>query len=118
MQAETFGMVFFGVTALIVLVPTWLMPVLKRRRQERELLALDRMHRFALKHNTFVRNHLGVRYVVVLGKHGFYYMLGGQFVSRDRLLKVLGEEHEKQLLKAESEESRHGPTLTLITIPA
>lgn len=118
MQAETFGLVFFAVTALMVLVPVWLLPIQKRRRQERELLALDRMHRFALKHNTFVRNHLGVRYVVVLGKQGFYYMLGGQFVPRERLLKALGEEHEKLLLKAESEESRHGPTLTLITIPA
>ncbi|GIW35561.1 hypothetical protein [Meiothermus sp.] len=118
MKAETFGMVFFAVTALIVLIPTWLMPVLKRRRQERELLALDRMYRFALKHNTFVRNHLGVRYVVVLGQQGFYYMLAGQFVSRGRLLKALGEEHEKQLLKAEAEESRHGPTVNLITFPA
>lgn len=118
MQAETFGMVFFAVTALIVLVPAWLMPILKRRRQEQELLVLERMHRFALKHNTFVRNQRGVRYVVVLGKQGFYYLLGGQFVTRDRLLKVLGEEHEKQLLKAESEESRHGPTLTLVTSPA
>lgn len=118
MKAETFGLVFFAVTALIVLIPTWLMPVLKRRRQERELLALDRMYRFALKHNTFVRNHLGVRYVVVLGQQGLYYMLAGQFVSRERLLKALGEEHEKKLLKAESEESRHGPTASLTTIPA
>lgn len=117
MQAEAYGMLFFGVTALMVFVPTWLMPALKRRRQERELLALEKMHRFALKHNTFVRNHLGVRYVVVLSKQGFYYMLGGQFVSRERLLRVLGED-EKQLLKAESEESRLGPTLSLITIPA
>ncbi|MCS7068395.1 MAG: heme exporter protein CcmD [Meiothermus sp.] len=118
MQAETFGMVFFAVTALIVLALAWLMPLLKRRRQEQELRALERMHRFALKHNTFVRNHSGVRYVVVLGQQGFYYMLGGQFVSRERLLKALGEEHEKQLLKAEGEESRHGPTLSLITFPA
>ncbi len=118
MQAETFGLVFFAVTALMVLVPAWLLPILKRRRQERELLALEKMHRFALKHNTFVRNHRGVRYVVVLGKQGFYYMLGGQFVTRERLLKMLGEEHEKHLLKAEGEESRHGPTMTLVTGPA
>jgi hypothetical protein len=118
MQTETLGVVLFGVTALPVLVLGWLMPVLSRRRQERELIALQKMQRFALKHNTFVRNHQGVRYVVVLGKQGFYYMLGGQFVSRSRLLKVMGEEHEKQLLKAESEESRHGPTHTLITLPA
>ncbi|WP_299427848.1 hypothetical protein [uncultured Meiothermus sp.] len=118
MQVEMLGVVFFGVTALLVLVPGWLVPVLNRRRQERELFALNKMHRFALKHNTFVRNHQGVRYVVVLGKQGFYYMLGGQFVPRDRLLKSIGEEHEKQLLKAESEESCHGPTLTLITFPA
>ncbi len=118
MPAESLGIVAFAVTALVALVPIWLVPVLNRRRRQRELLALDQMHRFALKHNTFVRNHLGVRFVVVLGKQGFYYMLGGKFVSRERLLKALGEEHEKQLLKAEGEESRHGPTLTLITIPA
>lgn len=111
-------MVFFGVTALVVLVPVWLMPTFNRRRQERELFALSKMQRFAFKHNTFVRNHQGVRYVVVLGKQGFYYMLAGQFVSRERLLKILGEENEKHLLKAESEESRHGPTLTLVTLPA
>ncbi len=117
MQAESLGVVLFGVTALSVWVLGWLIPFLNRRRQERELLILGKMQRFALKHNTFVRNHQGVRYVVVLGKQGFYYMLGGQFVPRERLLRVLGEENEKLLLKAESEESRH-PTLTLITLPA
>ncbi|GIW24270.1 hypothetical protein [Meiothermus sp.] len=118
MKAELFGAIFFVVMALMVLIPLWLLPVLKRRRQEQELRALHKMHRFALKHNTFVRNHQGVRYVVVLGKQGFYYMLRGQFVSRDRLLKELGEEYEKQLLKAESEESQHGPAVTLVTAPA
>jgi len=118
MRAETFGMVIFGVTALLVLIPLWLMPVLNRRRQERELLALNKMHRFALRHNTFVRNHQGLRYVVVLGKNGFYYMLGGEFVPRERLLKALGEENEKHLLKAEREESQHGPAPGLITSPA
>jgi hypothetical protein len=117
MQAEAFVMAFFVVTALLVLAGGWLVPVLNRRRLERELFALNKMHRFALKHNTFVRNLQGVRFVVVLGKQGFYYMLGGQFVSRDRLLKTIGEENEKLLLQAESEESRHGPTLKLITIP-
>lgn len=118
MQAESLGVVLFGVTALLVWVLGWLVPFLNRRRQERELRILGKMQRFALKHNTFVRNHHGVRYVVVLGKQGFYYMLAGQFVSRERLLKVLGEENEKHLLKAESEESCHGPTLTLVTLPA
>lgn len=118
MQAETFGIMIFGVTALLVLVPLWLMPVLNRRRQERELLALNEMHRFALRHNTFVRNHQGLRYVVVLGKNGFYYMLGGEFVPRERLLKALGEENEKYLLKAEREESQHDPAPGLITSPA
>jgi len=102
----------------MVLVPVWLMPVLDRRRQERALCVLEKMHRFALKHNTFVRNHQGVRFVAVLSKQGFYYMLGGQFVSRDQLLRATGEEYETKLLKAEGEESRHGPTLTLITFPA
>jgi uncharacterized protein (DUF58 family) len=117
MQAEAFGMAFVVVTALLVLAGSWLVPALNRRRLERELFALNKMHRFALKHNTFVRNLQGVRFVVVLGKQGFYYMLAGQFVSRDRLLKTIGEENEKLLLKAESEESRHGPTPKLITIP-
>jgi hypothetical protein len=118
MRAETLGIVIFLVTALLVLLPLWLIPLLNRRRQERELLALTKMHRFALKHNTFVRNHQGLRYVVVLGKNGFYYMLGGEFVSRERLLKALGEENEKYVLKAEREESQHGPAPGLVTSPA
>ncbi len=118
MPVEALGLVYFGVTALLVLVLTGLIPAIKRRRQEQALLVLEKMHCFALKHNTFVRNHQGVRFVVVLGTQGFCYMLSGQFVSRERLLKALGEENEKYLLKAEGEESRHGPTLTLITAPA
>lgn len=80
--------------------------------------ALNKMHRFALRHNTFVRNQRGIRFVVVLGKNGFCYMLGGELVSRERLLKALGEENEKYLLKAESEESCHSTATTLVTIPA
>lgn len=118
MQAEAYGVVIFGITALVVLVPLWLMPVLSRRRQERELLVLNKMHRFALRHNTFVRNLQGTRYVVVLGKNGFCYMLAGELVSREKLLKALGEENEKHLLKAESEESQHGAPVSLVTMPA
>lgn len=71
MQTEAYGLVIFGITALAVLVPLWLMTVLSRRCQERELLVLNKMHRFALRHNTFVRNLQGTHYVVVLGKNGF-----------------------------------------------
>ncbi|RDI94784.1 hypothetical protein DV704_09905 [Meiothermus sp. QL-1] len=112
------GLLLFGAALMAVLVFLWLMPTLERRRQERELQALHRMHRFALKHNTFVRKFQGVRFVVVLGQRGFHYMLGGQFVSRAQLLKAIGEENEKVLLKAESEESQHGPVKTLATSPA
>jgi len=118
MQPEAFGLAIFGITALIALIPTWLIPMLNQRRQEREMSILNKMHRFALRHNTFVRNQGGIRYVVVLGKNGFCYMLSGEFVSRERLLKALGEENEKYLLKAESEESRHSTATTLVTIPA
>ncbi len=118
MRPETFGLLVFGVTAAWVLLATWLIPMLNRRRQEREQLALAKMHRFAMRHNTFVRNHQGLRYVVVLGKQGFCYMLGGEFVSRERLLRALGEENEKHLLKAESEESQHSAIHGLVTIPA
>ncbi len=118
MRPETFGLVIFGVTALWVLLAVWLMPTLHRRRQEREQLVLAKMHRFAMRHNTFVRNHQGLRYVVVLAKQGFCYMLGGEFVSRERLLKALGEENEKHLLKAEAEESQHSAARSLVTIPA
>ncbi|WP_027882727.1 hypothetical protein [Meiothermus rufus] len=118
MPVEAMGLLLFLVTACLVFLPIWLARALGERRQQRELQALERMYRFARKHNTFVRNHQGVRYVVVLGKQGFHYMLWGQMVSRQRLLKALGEEHERVLLKAESEESQHGPTLISITVPA
>ncbi|RMH56041.1 MAG: hypothetical protein D6684_06130 [Deinococcus-Thermus bacterium] len=118
MSPEYLGAVFFGLVAVLVLLPLWLVPFLKRRREERELLALNKMYRFARRHNTFVRNFQGVRFVVVLGSEGFRYMLGGQFVSRERLLKALGEENEKVLLKAEGEESQSGPVQLLLTSPA
>ncbi len=118
MPAEAISLLLFLVTACLVFLPSWLARAMAERRRRRELQALERMHRFARKYNTFVRNHHGVRYVVVLGKQGFHYMLWGQLVSRQRLLKALGEEHERVLLKAESEESRHGPVPTTITVPA
>ncbi|MCS7057975.1 MAG: hypothetical protein NZ849_06410 [Meiothermus sp.] len=118
MSPEYLGVAIFGLLAVFTLLPLWLMPALKRRQEERELLALNKMHRFARRHNTFVRNFRGVRFVVVLGPEGFRYMLGGQFVPRERLLRALGEENEKVLLKAEGEESRSGPVQLLLTSPA
>ncbi len=65
-----------------------------------------------------MRNHNQIRFVVVLGTRGFHYMLDGGMVSRVKLLKALGEENERMLLKIEGEESRQGPTPTYLTAPA
>jgi len=79
---------------------------------------LEAMYRYARRHNTFVRRHKGLRFVVVLGSRGFHYMLEGHSVSRARLLRALGEGGEALLLKAEGEENRHGPTPTFTTAVA
>lgn len=106
------------VTVIVALLPVWVIPNLLRRQAERALSQLEAMHRYARRHNTFVRQHKGLRFVVVLGSHGFHYMLEGYSISRLRLLRALGEESEGVLLKAEGEESHHGPTPTFTTAAA
>lgn len=107
-------------TALVALVlfAWWYGPQIRRRKEIHELSILTAMYRYARRHNTFVRNHNGTRFVVVLGTRGFHYMLDGEMISRAKLLKTIGEENERILLKIEGEESRQGPTPTRMTAPA
>lgn len=119
METQYLMLTFFTVLFSLILFLLWLGPRLSQRRQENQLEALARMQRCARRHNTFVRNANGVRYVVVLGMSGFHYMMGGQWVSRTRLVQAIGEADERLLFKAEGEESRQGPVPTVsLTRPA
>ncbi|MER3483244.1 MAG: hypothetical protein C4332_08965 [Meiothermus sp.] len=106
------------VTVVVALLPAWIIPRLTRRKVERELNQLNDLYRYARRHNTFVRSFNGRRFVVTLGSQGLHYVLENQFVSRERLLRALGEGGEGPLRKAEEEESRHGPTPTFTTAAA
>jgi hypothetical protein len=112
--------VLLEMTALVLLVlfAAWYGPQIRRKKELQELTTLNAMYRYAKRHNTFVRNHNEIRFVVVLGTRGFHYMFDGQMVSRAKLLKAIGEENERILLKIEGEESRQGPTPTRLTAPA
>lgn len=104
---------------LVVLFASWYGPQIRRKKEVQELSILNAMYRYARRHNTFVRSHNGVRFVVVMGTRGFHYMLDGEMVSRAQLLSALGDENDRALLnKVESEESRQGPTPTRLTAPA
>ena len=119
MDTQYLMMSFFGLLFVLILFLLWLGPRLGQRRQENQLEALARMQRCARRHNTFVRNANGVRFVVILGMNGFHYMLDGQWVSRSRVVRSIGEADERLLFKAEGEESRQGPVPTIsLTRPA
>lgn len=118
MGTQTIVTLLLAVTVVVALLPVWIIPSLSRRKAERQLDQLNELYRYARRHNTFVRNHNGLRYVVVLGSRGFHYLLEGHSVSRERLLRALGEDKEGLLLKAEGEESRHGPSPTFTTAAA
>lgn len=118
MSLDLLAPAVFIVSLVGISLPLWIGPNLARRQEERTLSLLARMERFARRHNTFVRNCNGTRYVVVLGHKGFHYMVNGQFVSRAQLSKALGVQYERLIAKAEEEEQRHGPTPTFRTQPA
>ena len=103
----TFGLIMAG---LLV------MPRLLRNQQEQQVRALARMHKYAKRHNTFVRTHKGMRFVIVLGTRGFHYMVDGRVLSREKLIATLGKEGDFAVAKAEAEEEKQNPTPTRITM--
>lgn len=117
MQLDLLAPFVFVVSLVGISLPLWIGPNLARRQEERNLSLLARMERFARRHNTFVRNCNGTRYVVVLGNKGFHYMASGQFVTREQLAKALGNQYARLIDKAEEEEQRHGPSPTFRTQP-
>ena len=119
MELPLFPSVVTGLLIALLLMVLWLGPALSQRRMDYDNRMMARMHRYARRHNTFVRNANSVRFVVVLGTRGFHYMMNGRWVRRSQLLQAIGEADERLLLKAEGEESRQGPIATLaLTQPA
>eukprot|EP01047_Picozoa_sp_COSAG01_P091539 COSAG01_NODE_23115_length_828_cov_0.533608_2_plen_119_part_00 len=118
MEIQTSIILILLVTLVAVFFPSYILAPLLRRRAERAVVQIEDLHRYARRHNTFVRTLNGRRYVVSLGSQGLHYVLENQFVSRERLLRALGEGSEASLRKAEEEESRHGPTPTFTTAAA
>lgn len=92
------------------------MPRFLRNQQEQQVRALARMHKYAKRHNTFVRTHKGLRFVIVLGTRGFHYMIDGKVVTREKLMATLGKEGDFAIAKAEAEEEKQNPSPTRITM--
>ena len=103
----TFGLIMAGLL---------MMPRLLRNQQEQQVRALARMHKYAKRHNTFVRTHKGIRFVIVLGTRGFHYMVDGRVLSREKLIAALGKEGDFAVAKGEAEEEKQNPSPTRITM--
>jgi hypothetical protein len=112
---------FLVITAFVlmfglIMVGLLMMPRFLRNQQEQQVRGLARMHKYAKRHNTFVRTHKAIRFVIVLGTKGFHYMVDGKVVSREKLLVVLGKEGDFAIAKGEAEEEKQNPSPTRITL--
>lgn len=101
-------LIMLGLIGLVLLAPG--------RPQEARLRALAKMLRHAKRHNTIVRYHRGIPFVVAHQRRGLVYMLEGRWVSRERLLRALGPGGEAVLSKVEEEESMTAPNPTRLTM--
>ncbi len=121
------GFLYFGymetnfATALVmaglmflILFSAWY-PQAQNRRMDQGVRALARMSRHARRHNTLVRYHHGVPFVVTHQRRGLVYMYAGKVVTRDQLVRLLGS--EETVSRAEQEESQVAPNPTRLTIP-
>ncbi|MCS7069055.1 MAG: hypothetical protein NZN28_10565 [Meiothermus sp.] len=98
----------------LILFSAWY-PQAQNRKVDQEVRALARMSRHARRHNTLVRYHKGVPFVVTHQRRGLVYMFAGKMVTRDQLVKLLGS--EDIVRRAEQEESQVAPHPTRLTIP-
>lgn len=98
----------------LILFSAWY-PQAQNRKVDQGVRALARMARHARRHNTLVRYHQGVPFVVTHQRRGLVYMYAGKVVSRDQLVKLLGS--DDIVRRAEREESQLAPHPTRLTIP-
>ncbi len=91
-------------------------PEAQKRKLDRGVRALARMSRHARRHNTVVRYHNGVPFVITHQRRGLVYMYAGRLVSRQELVKLLGD--EDIVRRAEREESLQAPNPTRLTLPS
>jgi hypothetical protein len=98
----------------VILFSVWY-PHAQQQKTDRNVRALARMLRHARRHNTLVRYHNGVPFVVTHQRRGLVYMYGGRMVSREQLVSLLGS--EAVVRRAEQEESMQAPNPTRLTIP-
>lgn len=99
----------------LILFSCWY-PQAQNRKVDQGVRALARMSRHARRHNTLVHYHNGVPFVVTHQRRGLVYMYAGRMVSRQELVKLLG--NEDIVNRAEREESLLSPNPTRLTIPS
>ncbi|WP_297852541.1 hypothetical protein [Meiothermus sp.] len=99
----------------LILFSAWY-PQAQNHKVDQSVRALARMSRHARRHNSLVRYHNGTPFVVTHQRRGLVYMYGGRFVSRERLVSLLGS--EQIVRRAEQEESLQAPNPTRLTIPS
>ncbi|GIW27794.1 MAG: hypothetical protein KatS3mg070_1157 [Meiothermus sp.] len=100
---------------MVILFSVWY-PQAQNHKVDRDVQALARMVRHARRHNTVVRYHNGVPFVVTHQRRGLVYMCGGKLVTQQQLVSLLGS--EEIVSRVEREESMQTPNPTRLTIPS
>lgn len=111
-----FLVLMVAVVGLIALA--WKGPELFTKYQKDPMRALARMARHARRHNTGVRYFNNKPYVITHQSRGLVYMVEGGFVTREKLIKVLGESCKYDISKAEEQEEKAIPNPTRLTMLA
>lgn len=92
----------------------WKGPDIFAKHRKDPIRMLARMARHAKRHNTIVRYHNQIPFVITYQRRGLNYMLEGKLVSREELIKKLGT---KSLVeKVEEEEQMHPAAETRFTV--
>lgn len=108
------ALVMAGLT-FVILLSVWY-PQAQNHKADQSVKALARMFRHARRHNTLVRYHDGVPFVVTHQRRGLVYMYAGKFVTRQQLVNLLGS--EVVVRRVEQEESLQTPHPTRLTVPS
>ncbi|WP_276957243.1 hypothetical protein [Allomeiothermus silvanus] len=105
------GLLLLGLLGLVLYAPK-----VGEHKRDAKVRALAKMSRHARRHNTVVRYHNGVPFVVTHQRRGLVYMLEGRNVSRERLVRALGHGGEAVVSKVEQEEAMTAPNPTHLTL--
>lgn len=100
------------VVGLIALA--WKGPELFAKYRKDPIRTLARMARQAKRHNTIVRYHNHIPFVISHQRRGLNYMLEGRFVSREDLIKALSSKSIVE--KVEEEEQMRPASETRLTM--